>query len=802
MKLRHRVSSIILCLCVLVSLLPGLLLLFASATAADDQEEALLGTLSASYEASGPGTISSGEGDAGGKSYGAYQFASAYDIPKRFFEWCQASDNLLYRSFGDTLSEAYYDGTAGYGSKFDAAWKSLAASYPDGFEQAQRNYVRLSYYDPIVSKAEANISGFKVSNYSIALRNVLWSRAVQHGTGGALEVLQEAFAALGGFKNQPESELIDAIYAESGSLTDTGKVKMSGATAERYGVSGKSMAWYGGCSADVQLGVYVRLRINEPADAQEMLANYGYADDKVGQGTYRILVATNTKLGAVAGSTNLTMNTVTDSDSQRFTLTYYASGYYTITNVSSGKRLTAGSDGTVTLAAPSTGNNQMWKATASGSGFTLKNRSTGTYLTAATFSAGSTLKMGSTATQWQLQRAGSDWSLEGLSCPSYTSGLTEGNSSYPFCGTLRCSYPIQKVTVSIINNKDNTNAISPASASGINAKSYDLGRLDSAVAFSRLSAGSYTCLIKATSSAPTDGTFTWQQPFYVVANPSTITLNANGGKCATTTLKVNVGSVYGELPTATREGCTFLGWYTAAVGGTKIEANTIVPSGNRTLYAHYQSTTQYSYTFYHYDGETVVASGKLVSGSTIPVPEAPTRPSDSQYYYTFTGWSGYTEGMKITKDVTFTAQFEAKAVSEATELTTTAYRISGDYLRAIPLGTEVGTMQGKLQPSQYVTIHKGSATASGLVGTGMTVDFAPAGEVTQTLTVVVTGDLNGDGKCTLTDMVQLRAHLLKRSTLKTAALQAADINGDGKCTLTDMVQLRAYLLGRGSIKAN
>ena len=111
-------------------------------------------------------------------------------------------------------------------------------------------------------------------------------------------------------------------------------------------------------------------------------------------------------------------------------------------------------------------------------------------------------------------------------------------------------------------------------------------------------------------------------------------------------------------------------------------------------------------------------------------------------------------------------------------------------------------MQGKLQPSQYVTIHKGSSAASGLVGTGMTVDFAPAGEVTRTLTVVVTGDINGDGKCTLTDMVQLRSHLLKKSTLKAAALQAADINGDGKCTLTDMVQLRAHLLGRSSIKAN
>lgn len=802
MKSLRRGTSIILCLCVLVTLVPGLLLLFASATAADDQEEALLGTLSASYESSGPGAISSGVGDSGGKSYGSYQFASRYDIPKAFFQWCQKSSNLLYKSFGDTLSAAYQDDGSSYNEKFDAAWKKLASENKSGFEQAQRNYVRTSYYDPIVTKAEANISGFKVSNYSIALRNVLWSRSVQHGSGGALEVLQKAFAAIGGFYNQPESELIDAIYAESGRLTDSSATKMSGDTAQRYGISGKSLAWYDGCSGDVQLGVYIRLRINEPADAQAMLANYGYQDDKVGQGTYRILLPTNAKLGVVAGSSDLTINTASDNDTQRFLLTYYASGYYVITGVSSGKRLTANSDGAVTLTAPTTNNNQMWQATKSDSGFTLKNRGTGTYLTASTFSAGSKLQAGSTATQWQLQRAGSDWTLEGISCPSYTSGLTEGNSGYWLRGTLRCAYPISKVTVQVVNNATGKDAFTPATATGINATSYNLSKLDDDVAFSRLKAGSYTCVITATSSAPTDGTFVWKRAFYVVANPSTVTLNANGGKCDTATLRVNVGSVYGELPTATQDGCTFLGWYTAASGGTKIEPNTVVPSGNRTLYAHYQSTTQYSYTFYNYDGKTVVSSGKLNSGSTIPVPTSPTHPSDSQYYYTFAGWSGYTDGMKITKDVTFTARFDKHEIASADKITTDAYRISGSYLRAISLETETKTLQSHLKPSEFVTIHKGSATASGLVGTGMTVDFAPAGKVTQTLTVVVTGDLNGDGKCTLTDMVQLRSHLLKKSTLKNAALQAADVNGDGSCTLTDMVQLRAYLLHRGSIKAN
>ena len=67
---------------------------------------------------------------------------------------------------------------------------------------------------------------------------------------------------------------------------------------------------------------------------------------------------------------------------------------------------------------------------------------------------------------------------------------------------------------------------------------------------------------------------------------------------------------------------------------------------------------------------------------------------------------------------------------------------------------------------------------------------------------MVTGDLSGDGRVTITDMVRLQAHLLGKTSLTGAALQAADLNGDGQVTITDMVRLQAYLLGRGTIQPN
>ena len=132
MKLLRKNGVAAVCLFLVAALLAGLFLMQASATAADDQEKELLGTLSASYEASGPGTISSGNGDAGGKSYGSFQLSSANGKPKDFFEWCQKSDDTYYQSIGNRLHDAYYTNGAGYGPVFDAEWKALAAENAAG----------------------------------------------------------------------------------------------------------------------------------------------------------------------------------------------------------------------------------------------------------------------------------------------------------------------------------------------------------------------------------------------------------------------------------------------------------------------------------------------------------------------------------------------------------------------------------------------------------------------------------------------------------------------------------------------
>ncbi|MBE6631409.1 MAG: hypothetical protein E7623_01770 [Ruminococcaceae bacterium] len=237
-------------------------------------EDSLLGSLSKKYESNGnPAAISSGNGDAGGASFGAYQFASNAGVPFAFSNWCISSGNA--KNIGERLLTAYEADHSSCGDNFKAEWRAIAAEDADFFLSLQHTYVKEKYYDAIVARVEKNVANFDIDMYGIALKNVFWSRSVQHGVGGSYNVITTAFSNLGGFDMQSEEILIRAIYAESGALSDTGHNVMTGSTAESYGIAGKYMKYYSRNSSSVQVSVYRRLNINELTDALNMLSKYG-----------------------------------------------------------------------------------------------------------------------------------------------------------------------------------------------------------------------------------------------------------------------------------------------------------------------------------------------------------------------------------------------------------------------------------------------------------------------------------------------------------------------------------------------
>ena len=111
-------------------------------------------------------------------------------------------------------------------------------------------------------------------------------------------------------------------------------------------------------------------------------------------------------------------------------------------------------------------------------------------------------------------------------------------------------------------------------------------------------------------------------------NTYKVNFNANGGSVSVSSKNVESGATYGELPTPTRIGWTFKGWYTATSGGTQItSSSTVSLSAEQTLYARWQ-VNAYTVTWSNGTGYTITvkrtsspnagaSTGNLTSPATV-----------------------------------------------------------------------------------------------------------------------------------------------------------------------------------------
>ena len=112
--------------------------------------------------------------------------------------------------------------------------------------------------------------------------------------------------------------------------------------------------------------------------------------------------------------------------------------------------------------------------------------------------------------------------------------------------------------------------------------------------------------------------------------------NVNGGDTISPDYKiVPVDEAIGDLPTPTRTGYQFSGWFTAASGGTRITSSTTMPqSAYLIIYAHWTSeSVQYTLYFSANGGEVSEASRLVYSGRAYG-----TLPTPTWAYHTFVGW--------------------------------------------------------------------------------------------------------------------------------------------------------------------
>ena len=179
-------------------------------------------------------------------------------------------------------------------------------------------------------------------------------------------------------------------------------------------------------------------------------------------------------------------------------------------------------------------------------------------------------------------------------------------------------------------------------------------------------------------------------------NSYTLAFDGNGGKASESSRKVQYGNQYGTLPTATRTGYAFQGWYTARSGGSQVSSSTTMEAANTTVYAHWTVNT-YTVSF-DSNGGSAVASQSVRYGSKATQPANPTRAG-----HTFQGWytarsggSKYDFGTAVTGDVTlyahwsvnsYTLTFDGNGGKPSEASRTVAY---GGQYGSLPTATRTG----------------------------------------------------------------------------------------------------------------
>ncbi|MGG7077026.1 SH3 domain-containing protein [Clostridium sardiniense] len=180
----------------------------------DNRDDDYLGILSEKYESNGdPGSVSSGEGDYGGKSYGAWQLSSNMGSLGDFINWLSGKNDSFYKE----LTDARKLDNGSYGKHFDDAWRDIAKNHYNEFYNLQHEYTKITFYDDLIKRLKNSGDYTSVLN-NFAAKNVLWSTAVQHGGYGAYKII----APLTHTTNV--EDFITSVYKERGRRDSDGNL--------------------------------------------------------------------------------------------------------------------------------------------------------------------------------------------------------------------------------------------------------------------------------------------------------------------------------------------------------------------------------------------------------------------------------------------------------------------------------------------------------------------------------------------------------------------------------------------------
>ena len=134
-----------------------------------------------------------------------------------------------------------------------------------------------------------------------------------------------------------------------------------------------------------------------------------------------------------------------------------------------------------------------------------------------------------------------------------------------------------------------------------------------------------------------------------------------------------------------------------------------------------------------------------------------------------------------------------KEQPEEPTITSNIYTIKDSYISRIEEETTVAEFKQKVEANMEITIvdNKGNKVEDdAIICTGMIVKIGEKLEYT----AVVIGDINGDGKISITDIAKIKLHIIEKEILTGAGYVAGDINDDARLSITDLAQIKLIFL--------
>ncbi len=140
---------------------------------------------------------------------------------------------------------------------------------------------------------------------------------------------------------------------------------------------------------------------------------------------------------------------------------------------------------------------------------------------------------------------------------------------------------------------------------------------------------------------------------------------------------------------------------------------------------------------------------------------------------------------------------EDSTLGSITLTTTASYSREGSLLKDVAASTTVQSLLTQFQNADLKVTDESGSTISGtsLVGTGSTITLYSGSTVLDVVTVVVSGDVDGNGKVNSTDYMRVKSAFLYSYTLNSAQYSAADVDGNNKIDSTDYMRIKSQFLG-------